>query len=68
MIKITENQKNRLRDILDEKEYQDLMEEEIADFFTDLHLLIIGYMDEEYNHTNESDKLQKLYDEIYNQN
>jgi hypothetical protein len=68
MIKITEFQKNKLRDILDEKEYRELMESDIADFFTVLHLLIVGYMDEEYNSTNESDKLQQLYDEIYTQN
>lgn len=68
MIKITENQKDRLKNILDEQEYEELIKDDIADFFTDLHLFIIGYMDEEYNSTKESDELQKLYDEIYNQN
>ena len=68
MIKITEKQKNELKSILDEKEYSELLEEEIAGFFTELHLLMIGYMDENYNHTNSSYKLQELYDEIYEQN
>ena len=68
MIRITEIQKNKLKNILDEQEYEELMKDGIADFFTDLHLLIIGYMDEEYNHTEESEELQELYDEIYNQN
>ena len=68
MIKITENQKDRLKNILDEQEYEELIKDDIADFFTDLHLFILGYMDEEYNSTKESDELQKLYDEIYNQN
>ena len=68
MIKITENQKNRLKNIIDEQEYEELMKNDIADFFSDLHLLIIGYMDEDYNSTKESDELQRLYDEIYNLN
>lgn len=68
MIKITEKQKNELKSILDEKEYSELLKEDIAGFFTELHLLMIGYMDENYNHTNLSYKLQELYDEIYSQN
>ena len=68
MIKITENQKNRLKNILDKEEYEKLMKNDIADFFNDLHWLIIGYMDKDYNSTKESDELQRLYDEIHNQN
>ena len=68
MIKITENQKNRLKNVLGEQNYNELMQNDIADFFTDLHLFIIGYMDKDYNSTKESDELQRLYDEIYNLN
>ncbi len=70
MITLTENQKNELKNILEEKEYQELIEieEDVFDFLVELHLLIDGYMDEDYNDTKESEKLQAIYDEIYNQN
>ena len=70
MIILTENQKNELKNILEEKEYQELIEieEDVFDFLVELHLLIDGYMDEDYNDTKESEKLQAIYDEIYNQN
>ena len=68
MIQITDRQKKELKSILDEKEYEGLLLDDIADFFTDLHLLIVGYMDTDYNATTESDELQRLYDEIYKQN
>lgn len=68
MVIITEKQKNELSNILDEGEMKVLLEDNIADFFTDLHLFIMGYMDDDYNHTSESYKLDQLYDEIYKQN
>ena len=70
MIILTEKQKNELKNILEEKEYQELIEieEGVFDFLVELHLLIDGYMDEDYNDTKESEKLQAIYDEIYNQN
>ncbi len=40
----------------------------LGDFLTELHYLIIGNLDDDYNSTAISDKLQKLYDDIYNQN
>ena len=68
MIKITEKQRKELKNILQEDEYQELIESDAFEFFTELHLLLVGYMDENYNHTDESYKLQQLYDEIYKQN
>lgn len=68
MIKITERQREELKNILQEDEYQELIESDAFEFFTELHLLLVGYMDEDYNHTNESYKLQQLYDEIYELN
>ena len=68
MIKITERQRKELKNILQEDEYQELIESDAFEFFTELHLLLVGYMDEDYNHTHESYKLQQLYDEIYELN
>ena len=67
MFKITERQKNELKKVLNKDEIETLFNDSTEDFFTDLHLIMIGYMDDDYNHTNESYKLQQLYDEIYNQ-
>ncbi len=40
----------------------------LGEFLTELNYLIIDALDKDYNSTPASDKLEKLYDDIYYQN
>ena len=61
--KITDEQKEILAEYLPNLE--DLCKGDIGEFLTELNFAIIGELDEDYNPTPISDKLQKIYDDIY---
>ena len=67
---ITQEQKNRLKELLTEREYKHLMQYvfDIFQFQTELDDLIVSRFDENDENTEDSELLQRLYDEIYNQN
>ena len=66
---ITEAQKVELQKVLTKEEFEELLEDDDADFFSDLHLFMVGYMEgDDYRHTKQSYRIQQLYDEIFNQN
>lgn len=60
----------KLKSLLSEKEYTHLMQYtfDIFQFQTELDDLIISRFDQNDESTKESDKLQRIYDEIYNLN
>lgn len=67
---ITNKQKEELKSILTEKEFEKLMalSTDISDFEDELDHLIVTRLDKELNPTEDYRKLQVLYEEIYNQN
>ena len=67
---ITNKQKEELKSILTEKEFEKLiaLSNDISDFEDELDHLIATRLDKELNPTEEYRKLQALYEEIYNQN
>lgn len=67
---ITQSQQEKLKEILKENEYDYLMSltYDIFVFQTELDDLIISRFDENDENTVQSENLQRIYDEIYNQN
>ena len=67
---ITNKQKEELKSILTEKEFEKLiaLSTDISDFEDELDHLIVTRLDKELNPTEDYRKLQVLYEEIYNQN
>ena len=67
---ITNKQKEELKSILTEKEFEKLiaLSTDISDFEDELDHLIVTRLDKELNPTGDYRKLQGLYEEIYNQN
>ena len=67
---ITNKQKEELKSILTEKEFEKLiaLSTDISDFEDELDHLIVTRLDKELNSTEDYRKLQGLYEEIYNQN
>ena len=65
--KITQKQKDQLKPFIQNiDEYES--KKTLADLLHELNLVISGELDENYEDTETSVMLQKLYDEIYNQN
>lgn len=67
---VTNKQKEELKSILTEKEFEKLiaLSTDISDFEDELDHLIVTRLDKELNPTEDYRKLQVLYEEIYNQN
>lgn len=67
---ITEEQKQQLQELLTEEEFAALMayENDVGEFESELNALITTRFDAEDEATAESNKLEDLYYEIYNQN
>ncbi len=67
---ITNKQKEELKSILTEKEFEKLiaLSTDISDFEDELDHLIVTRLDKELNPTEDYRKLQVLYEEIYKQN
>ena len=69
---ITDNQKEQLKKFLLEKEYElletCLKEKRYDDFFIELNFCVIDRFDKDCEATDESDIIEKIYDEIAEQN
>ncbi len=67
---ITEEQKGKLHFVLTKQEFDHLMSfvDNLENFQTELDDLIISRFDERDEATPQSEELQCIYDEIYNQN
>ncbi len=67
---ITQEQKDKLFSLLTREEYENLMSFtlDISKFQTELDDLIISRFDENDENTPEAEELQRIYDQIYNQN
>lgn len=69
---ITDKQKNELKELLNEHDYEALMATVEADDIHEFEMLLGWYSDREtdeaYEFTPIGEKLDKLYFEIYNQN
>lgn len=67
---ITEEQKLRLKELLSSEEYKNLISKinDSGDFLSELDDLIISRFDENDENTPDSERLQRIFDEIYNQN
>jgi len=67
---ITNKQKEELKSMLTEKEFEKLiaLSTDISDFEDELDHLIVTRLDKELNPTEDYRRLQVLYEEIYNQN
>ncbi len=64
---ITEEQKGKLRRLLTEKEFNNLLSKEWEIFFDELNYLIVSrFVNDEP--TEQSNALDKIYIQIYNQN
>ncbi len=69
-MKVTEQQKNALKSQLTEEEYDKLWTyaSDLGEFLSALDDLIISRFDKNDENTPEAEKLQCIFDEIYNQN
>lgn len=69
-MKITDEQKNALKSQLTEEEYEKLLTYafDIGEFLSALDDLIVSRFDRNDENTPEAERLQCLFDEIYNQN
>ena len=69
-MKITSEQKEKLKKSLTEDEFHRLMSvvNDLPEFLSELNELIISRFDDDDEDTPESEHLQRIYDEIYNQN
>lgn len=65
---ITDAQKKKLNEILEPEEYNRLIELEWEYFFGELDDCIVMRLDENYATTPEANELQRLFDQIFNQN
>lgn len=69
---ITDNQKEKLKKLLSQKEYElldtCLKEERYDDFFIELNFCVIDRFDKDCEATDESNIVERLYDEIAYQN
>ena len=63
---ITEDQIKQIKPYIPDVEEQ--IKKGLEPFLIELNYAIVGELDDDYNATESSSKLQKIYDEILNQN
>ncbi len=63
---ITDEQVEQLKPFM--PNIEEIIKLGLGEFLTELNYLIIDALDKDYNSTPASDKLEKLYDDIYYQN